>query len=93
VFKKKIKVGDIYEDCSYHPVLCLESDGFDVAGISLFDHSQPRSCSVKHCGVRKMSAQEVAIRLSHKDQWLTAEKEFQKTHDPSVYAHLDFLGR
>jgi len=51
----KIKVGDIYEDCSYHPVFCTEIDGDNIAGISLIDGSFPRSCSIKHCGVTKLS--------------------------------------
>ena len=91
--KKGIKLGDIYEDCAYHPVLCLESDDDDIAGISLLDGSEPRSCSIKHCGIRKMKSEEVAIRIRNKEDWLNAEKEFQKTLDPSVYAHLQFLGR
>ena len=50
-----IKVGDIYEDCAYHPVKCTHSDGDDVEGISLLDGSEPRSCSIKHCGVKKLT--------------------------------------
>jgi hypothetical protein len=52
-----LKPGDIYESCSYHPVLCLgvnyKSD--EVWGISLIDGSYPRSCSLVHCGVRKLT--------------------------------------
>ena len=36
-----IKPGDIYEDCTYHPVLCTWRDGDEVAGISLIDGSRP----------------------------------------------------
>ena len=56
-----IKPGDIYEDCSHHPVLCIGVDvpgGDEVWGISLIDGSEPRSCSILHCGVRKLSVQE-----------------------------------
>lgn len=55
-----LAVGDIYEDCAYHPVLCMgisyEDD--NVLGISLIDGSQPRSCSLRHCGVRKLTVEE-----------------------------------
>jgi len=54
----KIAIGDIYEDCAYHPVRCTESDGDSLTGISLIDGSSPRCCSIKHCGVRKLSQAE-----------------------------------
>jgi hypothetical protein len=55
-----LKPGDIYEDCAYHPCLCvfvnIEDD--DIQGISLVDGTYPRSCSVKNCGVRKLTVEE-----------------------------------
>lgn len=53
----RLKVGDIYESCSYHPVLCLGVDYKQdtIWGISLIDGTYPRSCSLVHCGVRKLS--------------------------------------
>lgn len=38
-------VGGLYEDCAYHPCLCIKVDeaGRDVTGISLIDGSLPRS--------------------------------------------------
>lgn len=58
----RIQPGDIYEDCAYHPCLCFgigEEDGdITVWGISLIDGSQPRSCSLNHCGVNKMTLEE-----------------------------------
>jgi len=56
--KKDIEVGDIYEDCAYHPVLCMGREGFEIWGISLIDGSQPRSCDVEHCGVVKLTCDE-----------------------------------
>ena len=52
--------GDIYEDCFYHPVLCVGVDYEDdeIWGISLIDGSQPRSCSLAFCGVRKLTVEE-----------------------------------
>jgi hypothetical protein len=54
-----IAPGDIYEDCSYHPVLCTSRDGDEVQGISLIDGSRPRACSLTHCGVVKLEIAEV----------------------------------
>jgi len=55
-----LKPGDIYEDCMYHPVLCIGVDvaNDDIWGISLVDGSQPRNCSLLHCGVRKIDLKE-----------------------------------
>jgi hypothetical protein len=55
-----IGVGDIFEDCAFHPVLCLGADykKDELWGISLIDGSQPRCCSLIHCGVRKLSLDE-----------------------------------
>lgn len=84
----EVKVGDIYEDCAYHPVLCTESDGDDVAGISLFDYSRPRSCSIQHCGVRVLTVDEAVFKLERRDQWLEAERKWRETEDGGVYNDL-----
>jgi len=49
--------GEIYEDCAYHPCLCVSVDkeGDEIWGISLIDGSHPRSCSLSHCGVIKLT--------------------------------------
>ncbi len=52
--------GDLYEDCGFHPVLCIYRDGDEVGGISLIDGSQPRACSIARCGVRKLTIADVA---------------------------------
>lgn len=62
--RMRIRPGDIYEDCSYHPCVCLgaASRGWgggwrrwlglrmdiDLTGISLWDLSI-RGCSARHC--------------------------------------------
>jgi hypothetical protein len=61
----RIEVGDIYEDCSFHPVLCTVAnyEGDELAGISLIDGSSPRSCSPFHCGPARLTVDEaVAIK-------------------------------
>ena len=64
--KNGFRVGDIYEDCSYHPVLCTEAGGGDLWGISLIDGTSPRGCSVFHCGPVKMTLDE-AVQV--KKEW------------------------
>lgn len=52
--------GDIYEDCKFHPVVCVEVnyDEDSISGVSMIDGSYPRSCSLRFCGVRKLSIAE-----------------------------------
>jgi hypothetical protein len=53
-----ISPGEIYEDCAYHPCLCLGTEGGEVWGISLIDGSQPRSCDLRMRGVRILTPEE-----------------------------------
>lgn len=56
---------DLFEDCRYHPAHCYDVGGEDdpkpVYGISLVDGSTGH-CSVKHCGLRKLTVNEAWIR-------------------------------
>lgn len=82
---KKINIGDIYWDCAYHPVLCTESDGDDVAGISLVDGSQPRSCSIKHCGVQRLTSDQVSVILQNRDLLMGSERVWRDRLTPTAY--------
>lgn len=68
--KTEFKIGDIYLDGAYHPTLCLkinieEKDIF-LEGVSLFDGSWPRGCSVMHAAPDKISPHEAwAMKLEH----------------------------
>ena len=57
----RIKPGEFYEDSSYHPCLCVASsvDNDEIWGISLIDGTHPRSCSLRHSGVCKLTIEEV----------------------------------
>jgi hypothetical protein len=85
--KLDLHPGDLYEDCSYHPVLCLgvnyKTD--ELWGVSLIDGSYPRCCSLVHCGVRKLSPKQawllkargpsrarVRERIAPDEQWWSA---------------------
>jgi hypothetical protein len=56
-----ISPGDIYEDCAYHPCVCLGVDGLEIWGISLVDGSHPRSCDIGACGIRKLTPEEAWV--------------------------------
>src|SRR5688572_5289037 len=61
---KDLAPGDYYEDCSYHPCLCMEVDICDegrdamISGVSLVDGTFPRGCSFVGCWPRKLSFEE-----------------------------------
>lgn len=53
-----LKPGDFYEDCAYHPCLCIKVDEDEVSGISLVDGSTGRGCTIGHCGIRRLTVDE-----------------------------------
>jgi hypothetical protein len=81
--EKEIRVGDFYEDCAYHPCLCVvagsEGDEDGLEGISLVDGSL-RSCSARHCGVRLLTIEEAIHWKLHgpKDQTIAPQKRWWK---------------
>ena len=58
-----IKLGDLYENCKYHPCLCVEADYEidDLLGISLIDGNFS-CCSLLNCGPRRLTVEE-AVKL------------------------------
>jgi len=60
---QRIRVGDIYEDCSYQPCVATEIDRKDdcLSGISIIDGCR-RSCSFKHCRPLKMTIKQAVKR-------------------------------
>jgi hypothetical protein len=62
-----LRPGDIYEDCFFHPVVCLGVDykSDEIWGVSLIDGSYPRSCSLLHCGVRKLTPKQAWLIKRH----------------------------
>jgi len=80
--EKDIRVGDFFEDCAFHPCVCIrvgpEGDPDGVDGISLVDGSAPRNCSARHCGLRLLTLEEAIHwkfhgpkdqKLKPKDRW------------------------
>lgn len=60
----RFRPGDIYLDCAYHPVVTTKVElmcyswwgpyDWDLSGVSLYDGTSPRGCSVIHCSPRKL---------------------------------------
>jgi hypothetical protein len=67
-----IRVGDFFEDCRQHPVFCTECTPDLVHGISLFDGSKEPGCSIHHCRPRKMTVEEVGVRIKNRARWFAA---------------------
>ena len=63
----ELRAGDLFEDCRYHPCLCIEAgerdDPSGVWGISLVDGS-PSGCCIWNCGLRKLTVDE-AVRWKY----------------------------
>ncbi len=68
LFKRlRLKPGDIYEDCNFHPVVCLGVNykADEIWGASMIDGTHPRTCSLSSCGVRKLSIKQAwQIKIS-----------------------------
>ncbi len=75
----RIRPGEIYEDCAFHPVLCTAVAGDEVRGISLVDGSIPRVCSMTTCGVMQLSVGEAAAVRS---DWPAHAQRRQARIDP-----------
>ena len=75
-----LKPGDIYESCSYHPVLCLGADyrSDEVWGISLVDGSYPHCCSLFHCGIRKLTPKQAWLLRLHGPRTAAARSSVPK---------------
>jgi hypothetical protein len=78
----QIRVGDFFEDCKQHPVFCTECAPDLVHGISLFDGSKGPGCSIHHCRPRKMTVEEVGVRIKNRERWLAARSAFSA--DPAT---------
>jgi len=81
----ELVLGDFYEDCRYHPMLCIEvaSDGDELRGISLIT-GDVGSCSLNHCGVVRLTAMEAIERRLHWDDFVAEHgiKDYASSHYP-----------
>ena len=78
---RDIKPGDLFEDCAFHPCLCIavgRGDDDEVEGISLVDGSSPRCCSADHCGLRLLTLEEAVHWKSYgpRDEVLPPESRW-----------------
>ena len=59
---ERIQPGDFYEDCRFHPMLCVSAHADDdLVGISLVNGFMG-SCSPTHCGVVPLTFPEAVAR-------------------------------
>src|SRR3954453_141976 len=61
---ERIRLGEFYEDCRYHPMVCIRPSppGDDeLLGVSLID-GLIGACSEDHCGVVPLTAEEALAR-------------------------------
>jgi hypothetical protein len=65
-------VGDFYEDCRYHPMVCVSIDRIDgeLIGISLINGKLDR-CDYYHCGIAKLTPKQAVY-------WRLRGPEFTK---------------
>lgn len=77
---RELSVGAYYEDCAFHPCLCIGTDPEhgSVHGISLVDGSFPRTCDINHCGVRILTPEEAITWRFQGPLDLPPEVEFQE---------------
>jgi hypothetical protein len=70
------RVGAVYEDCAFHPVLCTHvSDMNDeIQGISLVDGSEPRACSLSHCHPEPLSHSQAIWIMRNFDEYVRGRK-------------------
>jgi hypothetical protein len=94
----RIKLGDIYESCSYHPVLCLGVDYKEdsIWGVSLVDGSYPCNCSLVNCGVRKLTLKQAWQIKTHgpldaKDRNRISKEGRWWSDSPDMEAHLKLI--
>lgn len=60
--EKDITPGTIYEDCRYHPLVCIENREGDLTGVSMVDGSIS-CCSYSHCGVIVLTLEQAEDRV------------------------------
>ncbi len=82
-----LKPGEYYEDCAYHPCLCVWVDDDEVLGISLIDGTHPRGCSIFGCGIRKLSLNEALkwkfsgpedVEIPQEQKWWYKDNDMEK---------------
>jgi hypothetical protein len=66
-----LKPGDIYQDTSDHPCLCVSAEGMEVTGISLIDGTYPRAEDIGLSGLSKLSIEEawsLRMKFAHRER-------------------------
>lgn len=90
-----ISPGEYYEDCSYHPCLCIRVYEDEVSGVSLVDGSYPRSCSIVGCGIRKLTFDEALQWKFYgpSDLEVEAERRWWFERDATAWIYCPYRGK
>lgn len=83
--RKDIKVGDLVEDCSLYPGIVLSISGDDVEIRSMGYETGTGFCSLKHCGIMKLTRREFIARLGLDLETLT--ELYQSANSWEEYNH------
>ena len=80
-----VNPGEFYEDCRYHPMLCVEANYEDdeLVGISLIT-GDVGSCSPTHCGVIELTVEQAIERRLGWNKFIEQSEltEFKSSHYP-----------
>jgi hypothetical protein len=70
------RVGAVYEDCAFHPVLCtyVSEKNDEIQGISLVDGSEPRACSLSHCHPEPLSDSQAVWIMRNFDEYVSGRR-------------------
>lgn len=63
--------GVFYEDCRYHPMVCVSVDGDDLVGVDLLTGAVG-ACSIEHCGPTRFTPDEAIERRMRYREYLAA---------------------
>jgi hypothetical protein len=79
----RIHTGEFYEDCRYHPMLCVEADydNDELVGISPIT-GDIGSCSPTHCGVEELTVSQAIERRLNWTEFVENLDEYDRLRYP-----------
>ena len=79
--EREIRPGDIYEDCRYHPMVCISNIEDNLTGVSMVTGAIG-CCSQSSCGVIKFKnyseAQKAATKLIEETDAIEEREKFHR---------------
>lgn len=84
-FDEAAKPGTFYEDCRWHPMVCVSVDEKEDEGVGIsMITGDTGSCSLRHCGVVSLTPHEAVQRRISWDQFVEERglKDYSSSHHP-----------